>query len=80
MDLPGTFLIMAAVVCYILAVQDGGVTKAWSSAHIIGLLVGFALIICLFVLVEYFQKDKALLLHRLIKDRTMIVGCIFMFL
>jgi hypothetical protein len=80
MDLPGASLIMAAVICYILALQDGGVTKAWNSSQIIGLLVGFVLIIGVFIVVEYFQKDKALLLVRLIKDRTMIVGCLFMFL
>lgn len=80
MDLPGAFLIMAAVICYILALQDGGVTKAWNSSSIIGLLVGFVLIIGAFIVFEYFQKDRALLLGRLIKDRTMIVGCLFMFL
>lgn len=80
MDLPGAFLIMAAVICYILALQDAGVTKDWNSSQIIGLLVGFVLIICLFIVVEYFQKDKALLLGRLLNDRTMIVGCLFMFL
>lgn len=80
MDLPGSSLIMAAVICYILALQDGGVTKAWNSSQVIGLLVGFVLITGVFIVVEYFQKDRALLLERLIKDRTMIVGCLFMFL
>jgi hypothetical protein len=80
MDLPGAFLIMAAVICYILAMEDGGISKAWKSAYIIGLLVGFVLIICAFIVVEYFQKDRALLLGRLMKDHTMIVGCLFMFL
>jgi hypothetical protein len=80
MDLPGAFLIMAAVVCYILALQDGGVTKDWTSAYTIGLIVGFVLIIGLFIVVEYLQKEKALFLGRLMKDRTMIVGCLFMFL
>lgn len=80
MDLPGAFIIMAAVVCYILALQDGGVKHDWNSAYTIGLLVGFVLIIGLFIVVEYFQKDKALFLGRLIKDRTLIIGCLFMFL
>lgn len=78
MDLPGACLIMAAVVCYILALQDGGVTKAWNSSQVIGLLVGFVLITGAFTVVEYFQKDRALMLGRLMKDRTMIVGCFFM--
>jgi len=79
MDLPGASLILAAVVCYTLALQDGGITKAWNSFTIIGLLVGFVLI-AVFVVVEYFQRDRALLLGRLMKDRTMIIGCAFLFL
>ena len=80
MDLPGALLIMAAVICYVIAVQDGGLIKEWNSGHIIGLLVSFGLIICIFVAVEYFQKERALLLGRILYDRTMIVGSLFMFL
>jgi uncharacterized membrane protein len=68
---------MAAVICYILALQDAGVTKPWKSSTVIGLLVGFVLIGIAFIVNEYFQKDRALLLPRLIKDRTMIVCCAF---
>ena len=77
MDIPGAALIMAAVVCYILALQDGGVTKPWNSSLVIGLLIGFVLITIAFGLVEYFQKDRALLLPRLMNDRTMLVCCGF---
>jgi uncharacterized membrane protein len=80
MDLPGASLILVAVVCYTLALQDGGITKAWNSFTIIGLLVGFVLIIAVFVVVEYFQKDRALPLGRPMKDRAMIIGCAFLFL
>ncbi|KAI9034951.1 MFS multidrug transporter [Aspergillus affinis] len=52
MDLMGTFTIMAAIVCYLLALQWGGVTKAWSSADVIGTIVGFMLITVLFVVIE----------------------------
>lgn len=77
MDLPGAALIMAAVICYILALQYGGVTKLWSSSVVIGLLVGFVLIVVVFGIVEYLQKNRALLLPRLLKDRTMLVCCSF---
>jgi len=77
MDLPGAGLIMAAVICYVLALQDGGVTKSWNSSVVIGLLVGFVLITITFGIVEYLQKDRALLLPRLLKDRTMLVCCAF---
>lgn len=77
MDLPGAGMIMAAVICYILALQYGGVTHPWNSSVVIGLLVGFFLLLIAFGFVEYFQKDRALLLPRLIKDRTILVCCAF---
>ncbi|KZF23703.1 MFS multidrug transporter-like protein [Xylona heveae TC161] len=79
MDLFGTFTILAAVVCYLLALQWGGTTKAWSSSDVIGTLVGFGLITILFVIVEWFQGDRALLMPRLLKNRTIAVGCAYAF-
>ncbi|TVY73227.1 MFS gliotoxin efflux transporter gliA [Lachnellula suecica] len=77
MDFPGAFLIMAGVICYTLALQDGGVTRPWNSSRVIGLLVGFVLITIAFGIVEYLQKDRALLLPRIMKDRTVLVCCAF---
>lgn len=68
---------MAAVICYVLALQDGGVKRPWNSSVEIGLLVGFVLISITFGIVEYLQKDRALFLPRLMKDRTMLVCCAF---
>ncbi|RMZ81570.1 hypothetical protein DV737_g2448, partial [Chaetothyriales sp. CBS 132003] len=70
MDFPGTFTIMAAMVCYLLAMQWGGTTKSWHSADVIGVLVGFGLFVILFIAIEYFQGDRALLQGRILKDRT----------
>jgi hypothetical protein len=80
MDLPGAALILGAVCCYVLAVQDAGVTKPWNSSEVVGLLVGFVLIMIAFGVVEYFQGDRALLQPRLIKDRGIMVSCAFTFL
>ena len=77
MDFPGAALIMAAVVCYVLALEKGGITESWSSATVIGLLVGFVLIMIAFGVVEYLQKERALLLPRLLKNRVMLVCCAF---
>ncbi|KAH8803447.1 DNA repair protein RAD50 [Xylogone sp. PMI_703] len=80
MDLPGASLILAAVCCYILAVQDGGIKRPWNNSQTIGLLVGFVAITIAFIVVEYFQGDFALLQSRLIKQRSIITSCAFMFL
>ncbi|KAL8760860.1 MAG: hypothetical protein Q9184_002970 [Pyrenodesmia sp. 2 TL-2023] len=77
MDLVGTFTIMAAVVCYVLALQYGGVTKPWSSSTVVGLLVGFILLTIFFGLNEWYQGDRALVQKRLLKMRIIWVACLY---
>ncbi|MCJ1294938.1 hypothetical protein MMC34_006498 [Xylographa carneopallida] len=77
MDLPGAFTIMAAVICYLLALQWGGVTKSWSDSTVIGTLVGFVLLLGLFAVIEWYQGDRALLLGRLLKKRVILVGALY---
>ncbi|KAI4211844.1 MAG: hypothetical protein LQ351_005335 [Letrouitia transgressa] len=80
MDLLGTFTIMAAVVCYVLALQYGGVTKPWGSSTVVGLLVGFVLLVIAFGIVEWYMDDRALLQKRLLKMRYIWVGSIYVIL
>lgn len=79
MDLPGTFTIMAAVVCYLLALQWGGTTKSWSNSSVIGTLVGFVLLMILFGIIEYFMGDRALLQGRLMRQRRIWTTSAFTF-
>lgn len=70
MDFPGTFTVMAAIICYLLAMQWGGATKPWSDGSVIATLVLFGILTIAFVVIEYFSGDRALLQGRLLKDRT----------
>ncbi|KAH8599286.1 putative HC-toxin efflux carrier [Bisporella sp. PMI_857] len=79
MDIPGTFTVMAGTVCYILALQWGGQTKAWDDADVIGTLVGFVLIFILFFVIEYYQGERGIILGRLLKNRTIYIGMAFIF-
>nr|OQO11966.1 hypothetical protein B0A51_17373 [Rachicladosporium sp. CCFEE 5018] len=79
MDLPGTFIILAAIVCLLLALQWGGISKAWNSADVIGTLVGFGILVIAFIVVEYFQKDRAMLLPHLLKKREIWLGGLYSF-
>ena len=69
MDPVGTILIMAAGICYLLALQWGGTTKPWSDRTVIGSLVGFLLLLIVFVANEIWMGDRALLQPRLLKMR-----------
>jgi len=80
MDFPGTFTIMAATCCYLLAMQWGGTSKAWNSSDVIGTLVGFGLLIIVFIVIEYFSGDRALLQGRLLKDRTLMAVSAYIFM
>lgn len=77
MDLPGTFILMGALVCIILTLQWGGATKSWGSADVIGTLIGFILIITVFIAVEIYQDDRALLVPRILKNKSMALLSLF---
>lgn len=79
MDLPGTCLVLAAVICLLLALGWGGVEKPWGSADVIGTLVGFGVITVVFGLVERWQGNRALLLGRILRRREVWSGCLFSF-
>jgi hypothetical protein len=80
MDLIGTSTIMAAVVCLLLALQWGGVAKAWNSVDVIGTLVGFGLIAILFLVIEWWQGERALLLPSVLRRQEVWSGGLFSFL
>ena len=80
MDLLGTFTIMAAIICYVLALQWGGVTKAWSDSSVIGTLVGFGLLLVVFGVVEWYMGDRAMLQGALLGRREILVNCLYIFL
>lgn len=80
MDPLGTIVIMGAIVSYLLALQWGGTTKPWSSGDVIATLVAFAVLIIVFVVVEWWMGDRAILQGSLLKRRDIMVPCIFNFL
>ena len=79
MDPLGTFVVMGALICYILAFQWGGTTRAWSDSSVIGTLVGFGLLMIVFGAVEYYMGDRALLQSSLIGNRAIMVNCLYIF-
>lgn len=80
MDPLGTFTIMAAIVCFLLALQWGGVTKAWSDPSVVGTLVGFGLLLIVFGVVEWYMGDRAVLQGALLGRREISVNCLYIFL
>ncbi|KAK1759079.1 MFS general substrate transporter [Echria macrotheca] len=77
MDLVGAVLVMGAVVCFILAMQYGGVTDSWGSGVVVGLLVGCVLITTALGAWEYFEDEYAMLPPRLLRHRWLWAGGLF---
>ncbi|EMR90742.1 putative mfs toxin efflux pump protein [Botrytis cinerea BcDW1] len=80
LDIIGTIIIIPAVVCLLLALQWGGTTYPWSSAKIIGLLVGSILLFILFVISQIVLGDKGILPPRFFKNRNTLLAYVFAFL
>jgi MFS transporter, DHA2 family, glioxin efflux transporter len=79
MDVLGIITIMAAVVCYILALRKAGISYAWNSSMVVGLLVGFVLLIALFAAIQCRLGERAMVVPRLLRDRGISAGMAFIF-
>ena len=79
LDIPGIITILAAQLCYFLALEWGGITKLWGSADVIGTLVGWILLTITFIVVQWRQQERALVVPRIIMQRTIAVCSAFIF-
>ncbi|EFQ35304.1 major facilitator superfamily transporter [Colletotrichum graminicola] len=77
MDLLGVAMIMGALLSYVLALQYAGVSATWNSSVVVGLLVGFILILVAFGIWEYFQGERAMIVPRLFTQRPIGTACLF---
>lgn len=81
LDLPGFLTLLASLVCLTLAMQCqwGGQTKAWSDGSVIATLIMFPVIFLGFILVEHFQKSRAMIPLRLLKPRIAWANALYNF-
>lgn len=79
MDLVGVVLIIGALISLILALEFGGQTMSWNSSTVVGLLVGFVVIMAVFVCWQLWLGDKAMVPPRLMSIRPIWAGSVFQF-
>ncbi|KFZ19157.1 hypothetical protein V502_03792 [Pseudogymnoascus sp. VKM F-4520 (FW-2644)] len=79
LDPIGIVLILGAVICYVLALQWGGSSLPWNSSEVIGLFVGFALLLIAFGFNEWWLGERAMLPPRLLKNRYIHQGMAYSF-
>ncbi|KAF9696096.1 hypothetical protein EKO04_005868 [Ascochyta lentis] len=76
-DMAGAVFLICAIVSLLLALQWGGFTYSWSNSKVWGTLLGFGLIIAVFIAIQFYQKDRATIPVRVFKQRTILVSCVF---
>lgn len=76
----GSMLMFSGVLCFFLAIQWGGVAKPWESDDEIGLLVGCVALLSLFAVNEWYQGDRALIVFRIQRLRSIRACSGFIFL
>ncbi|KAL1893965.1 hypothetical protein Sste5346_006106 [Sporothrix stenoceras] len=79
LDPVGISLAMGAIVSLILALQYGGNSHPWKSSVVIGLLVGFVLMVAALVAWEIWLGEYAMLLPRLFRQRSLWATAPFQF-
>jgi len=89
MDPVGSLLAMGSIISFILALQYAGVTYAWNSSVVIGLLVGFVVLLAALAAWEIYLGEYAMLPPRIMKQRWLwgpaafqffFAGCYFLLL
>ncbi|KAK3940919.1 hypothetical protein QBC46DRAFT_449140 [Diplogelasinospora grovesii] len=75
----GTAVFMPAIICLLLALQWGGTTYEWNSWRIVLLLVFFAVLICVFIFIQYKQQELGTVPPRIIFKRSVWSSGFFSF-
>ncbi|KAI0144375.1 major facilitator superfamily domain-containing protein [Xylariaceae sp. FL1272] len=73
----GTAVLIPDVIVLLLALQWGGTTYPWSDGRIIALLVLFSVLLITWILLQYFQGDRATVPGRIIRPRSIWSACLF---
>lgn len=79
-DIIGFILFVPAIIMFMMALQWGGIKHAWSSATIIGLLVGSFIALLPLIYWEYRQGDNAMFPFSILRIRVMACACMTGFL
>ncbi|CAN9164611.1 unnamed protein product [Alternaria alternata] len=76
-DIVGAVFLICAIVCLLLCLQWGGFSYAWSTSKVWGTLLGFGLLISVFIGIQLRQEDRATIPVRVFAQRTVLVSCLY---
>jgi MFS family permease len=76
-DVFGTLLFVTGLVCLLLALQLGGSRYRWSDSRIIALLVLFGILSIVFIAVQIWKKENAMVPPRIFRNRNVWGSFVF---
>lgn len=77
LDLLGASLLIPAIICLLLALQWGGNKYPWNNSRIIGLFIGFGLMIICFAVSQVYLGDRATLPPHILRKRSVLSAVLF---
>ncbi|KAL8748296.1 MAG: hypothetical protein Q9184_007419, partial [Pyrenodesmia sp. 2 TL-2023] len=80
LDFLGITLALGSLICFTRALQVAGITKPWDSSEVIGLMVGFVVLIIAFIVSQRLLSDRAMMVRTILKMRIVAIGMVFGFL
>lgn len=79
LDILGVITLTGALLCFLLSLE-WGVSKSWHDRDVIGCLVGFPILVGLFITNEFFWDDRAMIPRQLLFKKEVTINLIFIFL
>ncbi|OCK94728.1 putative efflux pump antibiotic resistance protein [Cenococcum geophilum 1.58] len=76
-DIPGMVIIIASLICLILALQWGGAIYPWSDSRVIALLVVFGVLFLAFVTSQILLFDSRTLPSQILRHRSVWAAALF---
>lgn len=79
-DVPGFSILFISLICFTLALQWGGQTKAWNEGSVIATLTLAAFLTILFFITEWLQGPRAMVPLRLLKPRMTWTNALYCYM
>jgi hypothetical protein len=77
-DVLGAFFLICAIVCLLLAMQWGGSVYPWHDSKVWGCIIGFGLLISIFIYLQFRRGDRATIPPRIfLRQRSVLASSWF---
>lgn len=73
-DTLGTLLFLGTICCLLLTLQWGGQTIGWQNCRIIGLFIGFGILLAAFSFLQWRRGDYVTIPIRVLRRRSILMG------